>query len=61
MDKRKLLLIFIDAVVNLVIGTVLLLSPWGVLRLLGLPPTSCLFYPMILGAVILGIGLALLL
>ena len=48
MEKNQHLLLIIDAVVNLVIGTILLLAPWGVLPLLGLPQTDSLFYPMIL-------------
>jgi hypothetical protein len=49
----------IDAVVNVVLGGLLLLFPAGVLELLGLPQTNTFFYPSILGAVILGIGIAL--
>ncbi len=57
--KHKPLLL-VDGAVNLVLGVVLLLFPAGVVELLGLPPTSTNFYPSILGAVLAGIGVALL-
>jgi hypothetical protein len=55
----KKTLLCIDGIANLVIGAVLLLFPAGMLQLLGLPAVSHHFYTSILGAVILGIGLAL--
>jgi len=61
MNTKKKMLIMIDCVVNLVLGVLLLLFPFGVIDILGLPPTNTYFYPMILGAVIFGIGVALLL
>jgi len=45
--------------VNLILGVLLLLFPVGIIEILGLPPTNTLFYPSILGAVLLGIGIAL--
>jgi hypothetical protein len=57
--KRPVLLA-VDGVVNLLLGAFLLLSPLGVLDYLGLPHVPHYFYPTILGAVIFGIGLALL-
>jgi len=56
-DKSLLL---IDAVVNLLLGILLLLFPTGIATLLGMPPTNTNFYAGILGAVLFGIGLALL-
>lgn len=56
--KYKILLI-IDCLVNLILGILLLLFPIGVIDVLGLPQSDTNFYPSILGAVILGIGLAL--
>jgi hypothetical protein len=53
------LLVAIDALVNLLLGLVLLLFPVGTLELLGLPRANTYFYPTILGGVILGIGVAL--
>ncbi|MBW1784283.1 MAG: hypothetical protein JRL30_26525 [Deltaproteobacteria bacterium] len=61
MKSRYKILLLIDAIVNLILGVLLLLFPVGVIDILGLPPTNTYFYPVILGAVILGIGLALLL
>lgn len=49
-----------DAAVNIVLGALLLLFPAGVLEFLGLPQVSHHFYTTILGAVIFGIGVALL-
>lgn len=54
-------LLMIDAVVNLALGILLLLFPAGIGRLLGAPPTDTNFYAGILGAVLFGIGIALLL
>ncbi len=58
-SKHKTLLV-IDAIINLVLGLLLLLFPAGVVELLGLPLTNTNFYPSILGAVLFGIGVALL-
>ncbi len=58
-SKHKTLLV-IDAIINLVLGVLLLLFPAGVVELLGLPLTNTNFYPSILGAVLFGIGVALL-
>ena len=55
------ILLLIDSIVNLILGILLLLFPVGVIEFLGLPQTSTNFYPSILGAVLLGIGIALLL
>ncbi len=57
---RKLLLV-IDAGVNLLLGGLLLLFPFGIAAWLGVPQTASAFYPTILGGVLFGIGLALLL
>jgi hypothetical protein len=53
-------LLVIDGVVNLLLGVLLLLFPCGAASLLGVPVPNAHFYPTILGAVIFGIGLALL-
>ena len=58
-SKHKTLLV-IDGIINLVLGVLLLLFPAGVAELLGLPYTNTNFYPTILGAVLFGIGIALL-
>jgi hypothetical protein len=56
-DKR---LLIIDAIVNLALGVLLLLFPAGIVAMLGLPVTNTNFYAAILGAVLFGIGIALL-
>jgi len=61
MEKNRRFLIFLDGVINLLIGIALLLVPWGMGNWLGLPVSNTNFYPIILGAVIFGIGLALML
>lgn len=55
--QRRLLVI--DAWINFILGAVLLAIPAGFIQWLGLPPTETYFYASILGAVLLGIGLAL--
>jgi len=60
MKSKRRVLLAIDAVANLFIGEMLLLFPSGLVDFLGLPETNTFFYPSILGAVIVGIGIALL-
>ena len=60
MKTTSKILLILDCVVNLLLGMLLLLFPIGIIDLLGLPETNTNFYPCILGAVIFGIGLALL-
>ena len=57
-DKLHFLLAT-DALINLLLGILLLLLPSGLLEFLGLPPTDTFFYTSILGGVIFGIGVAL--
>ena len=59
MQTKHRVLLLIDAVVNLVLGAALLLSPVGLLNLLGMPTMGTYFYATILGGVIFGIGVAL--
>ena len=54
------LLLFIDTVINLVLGCLLVTFPASVVSALGVPGSDSAFYPSILGAVLLGIGIALL-
>jgi hypothetical protein len=61
MRSKHTVLLTIDAVVNLLLGAILLFFPAGLMDFLGLPETDTFFYPSILGAVIFGIGIALLL
>jgi hypothetical protein len=58
MSKRSTLL-FTDGVINLALGLLLLIFPDRIVQLLGVPPSDPAFYPKILGAVLIGIGLAL--
>ncbi|MBN1897486.1 MAG: hypothetical protein JW827_01815 [Spirochaetes bacterium] len=57
--KRSPVLI-IDAFINFLLGILLLSYPVKLVRCLGLPYTGDLFFPNILGAVFIGITLALL-
>jgi len=54
------ILLTIDALVNLLLGGILLLLPTGVFGFLGLPPSDTFFYTSVLGGVLFGIGVALL-
>ena len=58
MGNRTLLLI--DGVINLALGVSLLLFPAALVDALGIPQAESRFYPNILGAVLFGIGIALL-
>ena len=58
-SKSNILLLF-DGIVNLLLGILLLLFPLGISELVGAPQPNTHFYPTILGAVIFGIGIALL-
>jgi cation transport ATPase len=57
MHSSKLLLL--DAVINLILGVLLATFPKTVVDFLGVPDTDTTFYPSILGAVLVGIGVAL--
>ena len=60
MKKTIKKLLVIDGIVNLLLGVLLLLFPFGIAPRLGVPIPDTHFYPTILGAVLLGIGIALL-
>jgi hypothetical protein len=57
MRRSKSLLV--DAIVNLILGVLLATFPRSVVDFLGVPHTDATFYPSILGAVLIGIGVAL--
>jgi hypothetical protein len=59
MKKEDKILLLIDSIINTFLGLVLLAFPFGSGGLLGLPNSGDNFYALILGAVLLGIGLAL--
>lgn len=50
----------IDAGINLILGVMLMAFPDWLVTLLGVPPAASRFYPSLLGAVLFGIGVALL-
>jgi hypothetical protein len=58
--KATRTILIIDAAINLILGLLLLLFPPQVIDFLGIPPSEHSFYPNILGAVLSGIGIALL-
>jgi hypothetical protein len=53
-------MLILDAIINLILGFLLLAFPLDVFQLLGLPVEAPPFYASILGAVLVGIGVALL-
>jgi uncharacterized membrane protein HdeD (DUF308 family) len=59
MKAKHKIIIFVDGIINIILGALLLLFPFGVAEVLGLPIASTNFYPSILGAVLIGIGVAL--
>jgi hypothetical protein len=52
-------LLAIDSAINLALGSLLLIFPAGLVRALGVPGAHSAFYPSLLGAVLVGIGIAL--
>ena len=60
MNKKHEVLLTLDGIINIALGILLLLFPIGTAQILGVPKSNMNFYPTILGAVIFGIGLALL-
>ena len=59
MERKQEILLSIDGLINVFLGLLLILFPFGVAEFLGVPIPGTNFYPTILGGVILGIGLAL--
>jgi hypothetical protein len=53
--------LFLDALVNLTLGLLLIIFPPALVEWLGIPEATSEFYPNLLGAVLFGIGIALLL
>ena len=54
------IILVIDAVINFILGILLLIFSPGIVNCLGIPSSSTNFYPNILGAVFIGITAALL-
>ena len=59
--KPRTNLLRVDGVINLVLGVLLIAFPAGLVETLGVPPSAGRFYPNMLGAVLIGVGIALLL
>jgi hypothetical protein len=59
MNSERLILLF-DAIINVGLGGLLVLFPTSLVTALGVPAADSAFYPSMLGAVLLGIGIALL-
>lgn len=59
MNKPQSLLLWIDAIVNLLLGILLLAYSLPLAQALGVPGAAQRFYPTLLGAVLFGIGIAL--
>lgn len=57
MKKHRLLLL--DALINFILGIVLIIFSSNIVHALGIPGSSTGFYPNILGAVFVGIAIAL--
>jgi hypothetical protein len=58
-DSSSRALLLADAVINLVLGGLLVVYPQRLVEMLGLPAVSSRFYPSVLGGVLVGIGVAL--
>ncbi len=58
MGRSKVLIV--DATINLILGALLIAFPPAIVKILGVPRVEHSFYPSILGAVLFGIGVALL-
>lgn len=59
MELKCRQLLILDGIVNLFLGTLLLFFPEPLVRFLGIPDAEVRFYPSILGAVLVGVALAL--
>jgi hypothetical protein len=61
LNPKQRVLLIVDGIINLILGALLLLVPFGMARYLGVPEPASSLYAVVLGAVLLGIGLSLLL
>ncbi len=59
-NKTRAFLLTVDATVNLALGGLLVVFSRSIVVFLGVPSAESAFYPSLLGAVLFGIGLALL-
>ena len=53
------IILIVDAVINVFLGILLITFHPNVIHMLGVPEAEQIFYPSVLGAVLLGIGIAL--
>lgn len=58
--KDKQLLLVVDGIINMALGILLIIFPTSMIRVLNLPKVETNFYINVLGAVLFGIGIALL-
>jgi hypothetical protein len=56
---KNSIVLLIDAMVNFSLGMLLVIFPADIFQFIGLPVTDHAFYPTILGAVLIGIAVAL--
>jgi hypothetical protein len=59
MERKQEILLSIDGFINVLLGILLILFPFGIAESFGVPIPSTNFYPTILGGVIFGVGIAL--
>jgi len=60
MNRPHRVLLILDGLINLALGVLLCLAPFGMAGVLGVPQPSSYLYSTVLGGVLLGIGLSLL-
>lgn len=58
-EQQRRTLLAIDSIINVALGICLLAIPGATIEFFGLPETDTYFYVTVLGAVLLGIGIAL--
>lgn len=58
-EPRRSTLLAVDSIINVVLGVCLLALPGPTIAFFGLPPSGGHFYVTLLGAVLLGVGIAL--
>lgn len=61
MKQKHHTLLILDGIINLALGVLLLLVPFGMASFLGVPEPVSYLYPCVLGGVLLGIGISLIL
>jgi hypothetical protein len=59
MKQQHHTLLILDGIINLGLGALLLLAPFGMASFLGVPEPASYLYPCVLGGVLFGIGISL--